>query len=148
MLVQHLIPLFALCRDDFEEFAVALGFTLSSSDLTVGRTEPITPSSVGARRPITRARSSTWMTAPLRGKNSDARGDGGGFSGEFAFSASAPHRGFEEVLQRVEHATGVEGRRAFEGFLKKMRPDAGGCARRPTLRSLPHSTTYVSGART
>jgi predicted DNA-binding ribbon-helix-helix protein len=26
----------------------------------------------------------------------------------------------EEVLQRVEHATGVEGRRAFEGFLKKM----------------------------
>ena len=52
----------------------------------------------------------------------------------------------EEVLQRVEHETGVEGRRAFEGFLKKMRPDAGGCARRPTLRSLPHSTTYVSGA--
>ena len=27
----------------------------------------------------------------------------------------------EEVLQRVEHQTGVEGRRAFEGFLKKMR---------------------------
>ena len=27
----------------------------------------------------------------------------------------------EEVLQRVEHETGVEGRRAFEGFLKKMR---------------------------
>ena len=26
----------------------------------------------------------------------------------------------EEVLQRVEHETGVEGRRAFEGFLKKM----------------------------
>ena len=29
----------------------------------------------------------------------------------------------EEVLQRVEHETGVEGRRAFEGFLKKMRQD-------------------------
>ena len=27
----------------------------------------------------------------------------------------------EEVLQRVEHETGVEGRRAFEEFLKKMR---------------------------
>ena len=27
----------------------------------------------------------------------------------------------EEVLQRVEHQTGVEGRRAFEEFLKKMR---------------------------
>ena len=26
----------------------------------------------------------------------------------------------EEVLQRVEHETGVEGRRAFEGFLKKL----------------------------
>jgi hypothetical protein len=26
----------------------------------------------------------------------------------------------EEVLQRVEHETGIEGRRAFEGFLKKM----------------------------
>ena len=26
----------------------------------------------------------------------------------------------EEVLQRVEQETGVEGRRAFEGFLKKM----------------------------
>jgi hypothetical protein len=26
----------------------------------------------------------------------------------------------EVVLQRVEHETGVEGRRAFEGFLKKM----------------------------
>jgi hypothetical protein len=26
----------------------------------------------------------------------------------------------EEVLQRVEHEPGVEGRRAFEGFLKKM----------------------------
>ena len=26
----------------------------------------------------------------------------------------------EEVLQRVEHETGVEGRRAFEVFLKKM----------------------------
>jgi len=48
-----------------------LGFTRASNDLTIGRTEPITPSSVGAPRPITRACSSTWMTTLSWGRNSE-----------------------------------------------------------------------------
>ena len=39
----------------------------------------------------------------------------------FAVSLKEPKpKTIEEVLQRVEQETGVEGRRAFEGFLKKM----------------------------
>jgi hypothetical protein len=41
------------------------GATLPSTSWSVGRTEPITPSAVGARRPSTRGRSSIWMTVPL-----------------------------------------------------------------------------------
>jgi hypothetical protein len=33
---------------------------------------------------------------------------------------AAKPKTIEEVLQQMEHETGVEGRKAFEGFLKKM----------------------------
>ena len=54
-----------------QNLVLLLAVTASSSNFGVGRTEPTTPSAVGARRPSTCALSSIWMTEPLRGRNSE-----------------------------------------------------------------------------
>jgi hypothetical protein len=51
-----------------KNLASDFAFTLSRSNFRVGRAEPVTPRTVGVRRPSTIGRSSIWMTLSLAGK--------------------------------------------------------------------------------